>query len=127
MPGACPCRTSPCSASSRPRRTGACANTPASRNPCGADSLKAIPCDHAWTATATATATEKTGGLNGLGYEKNRFVTDIAASTCQKCGAWRGAYGLEPTIEMYIAHTVEILRELRRVLRPDGVMFWNVG
>jgi DNA modification methylase len=88
-------------------------------------SLKAIPCDHAWTATATAT--EKTGGLNGLGYEKNRFVTDIAASTCQKCGAWRGAYGLEPTIEMYVAHTVEILRELRRVLRPDGVLFWNIG
>lgn len=43
------------------------------------------------------------------------------------CGAWRGAYGLEPTIEMYVAHTVEILRELRRVLRPDGVLFWNIG
>lgn len=41
--------------------------------------------------------------------------------------AWRGAYGLEPTIEMYVAHTVEILREIRRVLRPDGVCFWNIG
>ena len=28
---------------------------------------------------------------------------------------------------MYIAHTVEILREVRRVLRPDGVVFWNIG
>jgi DNA modification methylase len=36
-------------------------------------------------------------------------------------------YGLEPTIEEYIAHTVEILREIRRVLRPDGVVFWNIG
>ena len=46
---------------------------------------------------------------------------------CQLCGAWRGAFGLEPTIEMYVAHTVEILRECRRVLRPDGVLFWNIG
>lgn len=43
------------------------------------------------------------------------------------CGAWRGAFGLEPTVEMYVAHTVEILREIRRVLRKDGVVFWNVG
>lgn len=37
------------------------------------------------------------------------------------------AYGLEPNIEMYVVHTVEILRDIRRVLRPDGVVFWNVG
>lgn len=47
--------------------------------------------------------------------------------TCVRCGAWRGAFGLEPTIEMYVAHTLEILREIRRVLRPDGVCFWNLG
>ena len=28
---------------------------------------------------------------------------------------------------MYIQHTVEILREIRRVLRKDGVVFWNCG
>jgi DNA modification methylase len=44
-----------------------------------------------------------------------------------RCGAWRGAYGLEPTIEMYVSHTVGILREMRRVLRADGVLFWNIG
>jgi hypothetical protein len=43
------------------------------------------------------------------------------------CGAWRGAFGLEPTIEMYVQHTIEVLREIRRVLRSDGVCFWNVG
>lgn len=48
-------------------------------------------------------------------------------ATCGRCGAWRGGYGLEPNIEMYVAHTVEILREIRRVLRPDGVVFWNIG
>jgi len=46
---------------------------------------------------------------------------------CSLCGAWKGAYGLEPTPEMYIEHTIEILREIRRVLRKDGVVFWNIG
>ena len=27
----------------------------------------------------------------------------------------------------YVCHTVEILREVRRVLRKDGVCFWNIG
>jgi len=46
---------------------------------------------------------------------------------CSLCGAWKGSYGLEPTPEMYIEHTIEILREIRRVLRKDGVVFWNIG
>jgi len=48
-------------------------------------------------------------------------------SFCSLCGAWKGAYGLEPTSEMYIHHTIEILRKIRRVLRKDGVVFWNIG
>ena len=48
-------------------------------------------------------------------------------SFCSLCGAWRGAFGLEPTPEMYVQHTIEILREIRRVLRKDGVVFWNIG
>jgi DNA modification methylase len=49
------------------------------------------------------------------------------SNQCQLCGAWRGAYGLEPTPEMYVQHTIEILRHIRRVLRKDGVVFWNIG
>jgi len=29
--------------------------------------------------------------------------------------------------DCYVCHSIEILRELRRVLRPDGVLFWNLG
>lgn len=57
----------------------------------------------------------------------NRPVEPSTHGTCARCGAWRGAYGLEPTVEMYVAHSLEILRELRRVLRKDGVLFWNLG
>lgn len=59
-------------------------------------------------------------GSDGVGFQSSSGV-------CARCGAWRGAYGLEPTIQMYVEHTVEILREIRRVLRPDGVLFWNIG
>jgi DNA modification methylase len=52
---------------------------------------------------------------------------EIPEQTCKLCGAWRGFYGLEPTPELYVDHTVEILRAIRRVLRPDGLVFWNIG
>lgn len=40
---------------------------------------------------------------------------------------WHGQFGLEPTIDQYVQHSVEILRECKRILRPDGVCFWNIG
>ena len=46
---------------------------------------------------------------------------------CQRCGAWRGDLGLEPTPELYVKHIVEVFREVRRVLRPDGVLWINLG
>jgi len=45
----------------------------------------------------------------------------------QELEGWTCAYGLEPTPELYVQHTIEILREIRRVLRKDGVVFWNIG
>jgi len=36
-------------------------------------------------------------------------------------------YGLEKTPELYVEHTVLFLREIRRVLKDDGCVFWNVG
>lgn len=45
----------------------------------------------------------------------------------QIISVWNCAYGLEPLPEMYVAHTIEILREIKRVLRQDGVCFWNIG
>ncbi len=67
----------------------------------------------------------KTPGI----YETGAAGQERATHTnfCSLCGAWKGSYGLEPQPEMYIAHTIEILREIRRVLRKDGVVFWNIG
>jgi DNA modification methylase len=40
---------------------------------------------------------------------------------------WYGQLGLEPTLEMYIEHLLQITAELKRVLKPTGIMFWNMG
>jgi DNA modification methylase len=40
---------------------------------------------------------------------------------------WLGALGLEPTPQLYIAHVVDVFRELRRVLRRDGTAWLVLG
>jgi DNA modification methylase len=37
------------------------------------------------------------------------------------------AFGREKTIQLYVEHTIEVLREIRRTLKKNGVVFWNVG
>lgn len=45
----------------------------------------------------------------------------------EEWGDWKGQLGNEPTPELYIRHLVEICRGVRRVLRPDGVFWLNIG
>ncbi len=85
-------------------------------------------CEHEWVDNTyvrnndqTAGAKQKTN-IGAIGRDE-----PIPNGFCSLCGAWKGAYGLEPTPEMYAQHTIEILREIRRVLREDGVVFWNIG
>jgi DNA modification methylase len=40
---------------------------------------------------------------------------------------WHGELGQEPTPEAYIAHLVEIFREVWRVLHPTGTCWLNIG
>lgn len=46
---------------------------------------------------------------------------------CQKCGAWLGCFGLEPTPDLYVSNLTQIFREVRRVLREDGTVWLNLG
>jgi DNA modification methylase len=93
-------------------------------------------CEHVWGEEQNVKLSEQTcyviGRAKGEPYAPGNKLAqgNIDASQgsyCLRCGGWRGSYGLEPTVEMYVAHTVAICRELRRVLRDDGVMWWNLG
>lgn len=50
-----------------------------------------------------------------------------ATTSCAACGAWRGQLGQEPTIDLYIEHMVQVFAEVRRALRPDGVLWIEIG
>lgn len=52
-----------------------------------------------------------------------------ARTTCPKCGARRidQQIGQETTPEEYVDNIVTVARELRRVLRPDGTFWLNIG
>lgn len=55
------------------------------------------------------------------------FAQADGGNFCSECGAWRGQLGLEPHPQMYIDHLVEICREIRRVLKPSGTFWLNLG
>ena len=46
---------------------------------------------------------------------------------CIKCGAWKGQLGQEPTHQLYVKHMVDIMREIKRVLKDTGTLFLNLG
>jgi DNA modification methylase len=52
---------------------------------------------------------------------------DHTLQICKNCGAKAPVFGLEKTPEEHIEKLVEGFREVRRVLRDDGVLFLNYG
>ena len=61
---------------------------------------------------------------------RNPLVYDdpnVTAYVCNKCGAWKGQLGLEPDYQMYIDHLMMVTKELKRVLKRSGTVFWIMG
>ncbi|MYD52269.1 MAG: hypothetical protein F4W93_12430 [Dehalococcoidia bacterium] len=54
-------------------------------------------------------------------------ATPIEHAACVDCGAWYGVLGNEPPIQQYVENVVQILREVKRVLRDDGTLWPNLG
>jgi DNA modification methylase len=79
-------------------------------------------CDHK-TGRDKPVASTVTGGIPHMGSE------GIQRDACAKCGARRvdSQLGLEPTPGLYVQHMVEVFREVRRVLRPEGTLWLVLG
>lgn len=66
-------------------------------------------------------------GPNSTIKQSHTEPKDLRSAFCKKCSAWYGQLGLEPTLELYLEHMLQITEELKRVLKGTGVCFWNHG
>jgi DNA modification methylase len=67
------------------------------------------------------------GGDPGCRHRWEAVRGLVRSSACRRCGAWRGCLGLEPDPGLFVQNLVEVMRQVRRVLRPDGTLWLNLG
>lgn len=62
------------------------------------------------------------GGDQGCEHDKSKEL-------CNKCGAVKtdSQIGLEKTPELYVQKIVEVFNECKRILKPDGTLWLNIG
>ncbi len=98
-------------------------------------------CEHVWQKEITSRPNasggktewaEKKLHLRRKGKENFQEFVDYhdrntISNFCQKCQAWRGQLGLEPTFNLYLEHMLLITAELKRVLKNTGTLWWNHG
>jgi DNA modification methylase len=96
-------------------------------------------CEHEWEPTPAPGGTG-----NGKSFRRDqkagRRRGDGAGDVCANCGAWRGHLGLEPLHDCgawaagrapctlcYVCHIRSVFSEVRRILRPEGTLWLNLG
>jgi len=85
-------------------------------------------CDHEFE-TSKRKLHSGTNSEGGLPHHLNASIVDweVEDAMCNKCGAWKGELGLEPTPEMFVDHLCDIFDEIQRVLKPEGTCWVNLG
>jgi len=89
-------------------------------------------CEHIWgedmVKRKCGKPTQAEGIFEGRDLEGIQSQAELnQGNFCQKCGAWKGQLGLEPTPDLYVKHLMEIFNELKKVLKPTGLFFLNIG
>ena len=79
-------------------------------------------CDHQWIKHKSGLAHENRKGPTYI-YKYDQGT----AAFCSECEAWRGHLGLEPYYFQYVNHLCDIFDEVKRVLRPEGSLWVNIG
>lgn len=98
-------------------------------------------CDHSWVpmkqykdswrrgerAAAFYSDTNEVGARRTRSREELRGGRWTYTDYCEKCEAWRGELGQEPSPELYTEHLVQVYAEVYRVLHPGGTLWVNIG
>lgn len=93
-------------------------------------------CKHEWieeiTKRPNSSGGQKSKKLNIKGKDNFQEFTDYhnrytSSDFCNKCGAWMGELGLEPTFGLYIKHLINIFDKIWRVLKKEGTCWVNIG
>jgi DNA modification methylase len=84
-------------------------------------------CQHEWGTVHPPGYRSSDTKPGPLQSEGNTNRQNLKSDVCSKCGAWKGELGSEPTPELFVKHLTDIYREVRRVLRNDGILWANIG
>jgi len=84
-------------------------------------------CEHRWGDQIIRKQSGGIGKTNVGNFSDDRIHYESKTQFCLLCNAWRGQLGLEPTIDLYLNHLLQIMDECKRVLRDDGTMWVNLG
>jgi DNA modification methylase len=82
--------------------------------------------DHDWSVVPSPGSRSSDTKPGPLQHPGNKNRERLTSDLCP-CGAWRGELGLEPTPGLFVAHLLMIFREVKRVLRSDGICFVNLS
>ena len=84
----------------------------------------------AWVGNVARDGESETSIFQGREDKLEKNVAQNTATSgrfCQRCGAWKGQLGQEPTPALYLQHIEEIARLLKRKCKPWATVFWNIG
>jgi len=87
-------------------------------------------CEHEWDLVDRQTGQKHWNQGGKVIPNAERVIHDGGIKQqgfCLKCHAWKGELGLEPTIELYISHLLQIFDEVKRVLKKTGTCWVNIG
>jgi site-specific DNA-methyltransferase (adenine-specific) len=87
-------------------------------------------CDHEWNVKETELTTGCSNKSTIVKYSTEKYAVHVQKSEvgfCKKCGGWKGQLGLESNMEDYIKHLCDIFDGVKRVLKPEGTCWVNIG
>ncbi len=84
-------------------------------------------CEHVWQNQEHHDSRGIEGSTLAGSFQVEALRFDKTSATCSLCGAWRGPWGLEPSVDAYIRDCIEVFQAVKRVLKLTGCCFIEIG